>query len=191
MTSTQTPSRSFVARMLGAALLLGALHALGAGLANAAELIPSLALTKATDDNAGDAQVSGGLALRAGLLPFLKTEIGVSYREQSFYGDQLKLRTWPVTASLWLTPLPVLYAGGGVGWYQTTFDYSEATLIKDRTDRKFGVHLGGGLEIPIAPHFGLDLNGRYIFMTKERSELPPQEFNPDYWSTSLGLAISF
>ena len=37
----------------------------------------------------------------------------------------------------------------------------------------------------------LDLNGRYIFMDKSESQLPPNEFDPDFWSTTLGLAIRF
>jgi opacity protein-like surface antigen len=98
---------------------------------------------------------------------------------------------WPVTASLWLTPLSMLYAGGGVGWYHTTFDYNEALPLQDTTKQKFGVHLGGGLTLPLAPVLGLDLQGRYVFLNKAGIPPRPQSFNPDYWTTSLGLAIKF
>jgi len=55
-----------------------------------------------------------------------------------------------------------------------------------------GVHLGGGLNVPIGPRLGLDLSGRYVFMQKSDQNLQlPTTFNPDFWSTSLGLAISF
>lgn len=159
--------------------------------ATAGEIIPSLGITKSTDDNAGDAKFSGGLAFRGAIVPFLKAEVGVSYRQQSYFGDDLKIQQWPITGSLWLTPFPVLYAGGGIGYYQTTYKYSGALPFDDGTDQKFGVHLGGGLDVPIAPRLGLDISGRYIFMEQKQSELPPNEFNPDYWTTSVGLAIRF
>jgi hypothetical protein len=54
-----------------------------------------------------------------------------------------------------------------------------------------GVHLGGGVNLPIAPRLGLDLNGRYIFMQKEDDLQVPTTFNPDFWTLGLGLAISF
>src|SRR5205814_1094707 len=80
------------------------------------------------------------------VLPFLKTEIGVAYRSETRLGGDLKVRMWPVTGSLWLAPLPMLYAGGGVGWYHTTFDYAPALAIANETKERFGVHLGGGIE---------------------------------------------
>ena len=159
--------------------------------ARAAEFIPSIGMTKATDANAGDAKLSGGIALRASVLPFLKAEGGISYRQESISNGDVKLRMWPVTASVWLTPLPMLYAGGGVGWYRTTTDYRSTLPYKDTTTDLMGVHLGGGVEVPIAPHVGLDLNGRYIFMQKDSNLHVPTTFNPDFWTTSLGLAFKF
>jgi hypothetical protein len=139
-----------------------------------------------------EAKIFGGLALRADVLPLIKAEIGAAYRDESHFDGQLHRRTWPVTASLWLAPVSVLYAGGGVGWYHTTYDYDASIpLAQDHTDQKFGVHLGGGLMIPLASIVGVDLNGRYVFLEKETSELPPQEFDPDYWSTTVGLAFKF
>lgn len=97
----------------------------------------------------------------------------------------LKIRILSVTASLWLVPLPVLYAGGGVGWYRTTFDYRSALPIKDTTTLNLGVHLEGSLDVPIAPHLGLDLDGRYIFMQQDKDlQQLPTTFNPDFWTTS-------
>ena len=133
----------------------------------------------------------GSVALRAALLPFLSMEGGIAYRQDSFANDDLKVRQWPVTASLWLTPAPILYAGGGLGWYRTTYDYRSTLAFKDVTTDKVGVHLGGGLSLPVSPHLGLDLNGRYIFMQKDNSVKFPTQFNPDFWSTTLGLAFKF
>ena len=151
-----------------------------------------MGITKSTDSNAPDAQGFGGLAIRAALLPFLKAEGGIGYRQDSFADGDVKVRQWPVTASLWASPFPALYAGGGVGWYYTTFDYNSSLPFEDTTTQKMGVHLGGGLNVPMGSRLGLDLNARYIFMQKNNDNLHvPTTFNPDFWSTSLGLAISF
>lgn len=176
--------------IIGGALLLS-LVAMGVAVAHATEIIPSLGVTKAVKDDGADAKLYGGLAFRSQLLPLIQGEIGIAYREEDRSGDLLKLRMWPVTASAWLRPIPSLYAGGGAGWYYTTYDYASSTPFKDTTKQQFGVHLGGGLAIPLTPMVGLDLNGRYIFMKKQHSELPPESFNPDFWTTSLGLAFKF
>jgi hypothetical protein len=162
-----------------------------AGTSRAAQFIPSLGITKATDHNAGGGKIFGGVALRVPLLPFISAEGGIAYRQESFASDDLKVRMWPVTASLWLTPVPMLYAGGGLGWYHTTYDYQGTLPLPDTTTRNVGVHLGGGVAVPLAPGFGLDLNGRYIFMQGDNGVQFPTQFNPDFWSTSVGLAIKF
>jgi hypothetical protein len=156
----------------------------------ASELIPSIGVTKSINGD-GSAKVSGGLALRGGVLPFLQSEIGVQYRSETRDAGLLKVKQWPVTASLWLTPIPALYAGGGVGYYNTTLEYDQSLGLSNDTSRKFGVHLGGGMRMPLGPTASLDLNGRYVFLDQQRSQLPPNHFNPDYWTGSLGLAFHF
>jgi opacity protein-like surface antigen len=79
----------------------------------------------------------------------------------------------------------------GVGWYQTSFDYADRTGLPNSTSTNFGIHVGGGLEVPIAPAVGLDLNGRYVMLRDQESHLIPEKFNPDFWTTSVGLAIKF
>jgi hypothetical protein len=85
----------------------------------------------------------------------------------------------------------MLYAGGGLGWYRTTFDVRSSLPTRDWTTDKVGVHLGGGLAMPLTPALGLDVNMRYIFMQEENSLQFPTQFNPDFWSTLVGLAIKF
>ena len=156
----------------------------------AAEIVPSIGLTKPVDGDA-DARVFGGLALRGDLIPMLRSEIGVSYRSESRFDDQLHIRTWPITASVYLAPIPSLYAGVGVGWYQITFDYDEGLPFEDETNQEFGVHVGGGFQVPLAPSASLDLNGRYVMLRDQRSRLVPEKFDPDFWTTSVGLAFKF
>jgi hypothetical protein len=157
----------------------------------AAEIIPSILWTKSVDDNGGDAKMSGGLALRFPL-PLLKLEGAISYRQDKFSSGGLEVRQWPVTASAWLSPFPMVYVGGGLGWYRTTYDYASTLPYKDTTSQNTGVHLGGGLTVPIGPKLGLDFNGRYVFMQRNGDNVQlPTTFNPDFWTTSLGLAIRF
>ena len=163
---------------------------LGAVAARAGEIIPSVGITKPVNGDGG-AKVSGGLALRGNILPFLQTEIGATYRSEERDAGLLKVKQWPVTASLWVTPMPMLYAGGGVGYYHTTLQYDESLGLDSETSRKWGVHLGGGLKFPLGPTASLDLNGRYIFLEQQRSQLPPNHFDPDFWNTSVGVAFRF
>jgi opacity protein-like surface antigen len=190
-------SSAVAARLLTVALLLAVLASASA-FASAAptmQLIPSVGFEKSTDANAANGKAFGGVALRASILPFLSVEGGIAYRQESFFDNDLTVRMWPVTASVWLNPVPMLYAGGGVGWYRTTYDLKDNALFKDITVEKIGVHLGGGLAVPLTPALGLDLNGRYIFMQKDNklawSTAWPTEFNPDFWNASVGLAIKF
>jgi hypothetical protein len=189
---TSTSHRPYASARVAGIILLAALATSSPGIARAVEIIPSLGFTRSMDTNAGDAKALGGIAIRAALLPFLKAEGGIGYRQDSFANDDVKMRQWPVTASLWFSPLPMVYAGGGFGWYRTTLDYRDGLPFENSTSLKTGVHLGGGLEVPIAPRLGLDLNGRYIFMQKgDESAQLPTTFNPDFWTTSVGLAIHF
>jgi len=160
--------------------------------AQAAEIIPSVGITKSSRPGASDqAAISGGLAVRGDLLPMLQSEIGVSYRSEDRLNGAMTMRMWPVTASLWFKPLPALYAGGGVGWYHTTFDYSDALALPNETHQDFGVHVGGGLRVPLSSAAAVDLNGRYVFLHDQESRFIPATFDPDYWTTSVGLAIKF
>jgi len=159
--------------------------------ARGAELIPSIGITR-TVHGGNDASVFSGLALRGPLAPALVGEIAVGYHDDSRYGDQLHVRSWPVTASLYVSPMPVVYAGAGVGWYHTTLDYaSNLPALVDETTQRFGVHVGGGMELPLGGVTALDLNGRYVMLQPQESRLVPETFDPDYWTTSLGLAFHF
>ena len=180
------PSRgaATVARKL---MFLIAVSVLVCSAAEAAEIVPSVGLTRSIDGD--DTKSLVGIALRSPLLPVvLQSEIAVGYRQEEYFGGELKTKMWPVTVSALLTPLPVLHADAGAGWYNTTFDYKDP-LLKDETKQKFGVHAGGGLRMPFTPITALDLTGRYVWLQKQESRLVPQKFDPNFWTMSLGLAI--
>lgn len=178
-------------RVVAVAVVLAALAMLaGAGAAQPAEIVPSLGLSRPVEGG-GDSKLYTGLALRESILPLVRGELGVAYRSESRFDDQLRVRSWPVMASLYLTPVPTLYGGAGVGWYHTTFDYrTESPLLRDETKQLFGVHVGGGMQVPLAAA-ALDLNGRYVMLRDQQSRLVPEEFDPDFWTLALGVAIRF
>ena len=160
--------------------------------AGSLELIPSVGMSKGTDTNAAKAEFYGSVALRAAVLPMLKVEGGIAYRTESLSAaDNITLRVWPVTVSAWLTPIPMVYFGGGLGWYRETIDYATALQFPDVTTDRFGEHIGGGILIPITPKLGFDFNGRYVFMQPDNDLRLLTKFNPDFWSLSAGLAIGF
>ncbi len=187
---------SFVVRNgRSAALLLAAVLLATTALPRAAhafELIPSIGMTKSTDAQAPDGKFFGGLALRTAVLPMLKVEAGISYRQDEIDATNIQIRQWPLTLSMWFTPTPYVYAGAGIGWYRTTLDFPDTIPIENSTTQKVGVHLGGGVSIPMTSRVGLDLSGRYIFLqADDTSPLLPTEFDPDFWSLGVGLAVSF
>lgn len=187
----KTPTK--LLRMLTCTTLLSAAAVLvsGAPKAEAGEIIPSVGLSRPVRSGSDETTLFGGLAVRGNLAPVLKAEIGAAYREEDVNG-QFKIRQWPLTASMWLVPIPALYAGGGVGWYHTSYDFDDDALdFQNETDQSFGLHLGGGLNIPMTPNLGLDLNGRYVFLENVENKLSTEEFDPDFWTTTLGLAITF
>jgi hypothetical protein len=178
-------------RMLFGAPLLLAMLLIGIGAASAAEIVPSVGIARAASGD-GDLKTFAGLALRGSVLPMVKSEIGVAYRSEPYFNGDLNVRMWPVTASLWLTPLPTLYFGGGAGWYHTTYDYKQGLGFQDQTSQEFGTHVGGGLTIPLVPAIAsLDLNGRYVKMREKDSPLAPGRIKQSFWSTSLGIALRF
>ena len=184
-------SNKVLQRSLAAALLATGLALVMAPVAKAGEIIPSMAWTK-TPDADGETAISYGLALRGSLVPMVAAEIGLGYRKSDLFDGQVESTQWPVTASLWLKPTPMFYLGGGLGWYNTTLHYPNTPALASYTSQEFGVHLGGGMTLPLVPGVAsVDLNGRYVYLGEQQSELPPQSFKADYWTTSLGVAFHF
>lgn len=184
-------SAGAIERSLVAALLASGLALVLAPVARAAEVIPSMAMTR-NPDAGDDTRLSYGLAVRGSIAPMLAAEIGLGYRKDQLFNDTIESTQWPVTASLWAKPMPMLYAGGGVGWYNTTLHYPNMPALASKTSQKFGVHLGGGVTLPLVPGVAsLDLNGRYVYLGDQASDLPPNRFKADFWTTSLGVAFHF
>ena len=190
MHQSQPENLTLLNRAVIGALLFFAILLVGVQTARAAsnQLIPSVGLTRAVH---GDQEVTpyAQLGLRTTWAPVIMTEIGVAYRQDKFNDGDITVKSWPVTASLWLAPIPAIYAGGGVGWYQSSVDYSDNLPFSNFTTQKIGLHVGGGFTIPVTPAVGLDLNSKYVFLEKEnRNDL---SFDASHWTTSAGLAFHF
>ena len=176
--------------VIGLLVLLAMLLA-GLQAARAAEIVPSVGLTHATSGDGGY-KPCAGLAMRGSVLPMVKAELGVAYRNDPYQNGNLNVRMWPVTTSLWLTPLPMFYFGGGAGLYHTTYDYKDGLGLQDETSSEFGTHLGGGLAFPIVPAIAsIELGGRYIHLREKGTLLAPGSIKQSYINTSLGVAIKF
>jgi hypothetical protein len=63
--------------------------------------------------------------------------------------------------------------------------------FQDQTRQEFGVHVGGGVRVPVGPRASLDLGGRYVMLRDQEDPLVPERFDPDFWTADLGLAIRF
>ena len=151
-------------------------------------LIPSVGMTRAIH---GDNEVTpyGQLALRTHWAPLLSTELGVGYLQDHFNDNTITQRSWPIQASLWLAPVPQLYVGGGVGWYNNSLSFRDDLGLRNRTTQRFGTHVGGGLMVPLGSSVGLDVNAKYVFL--ERQQVDFVSFDPSNWTTSAGLAFRF
>ena len=184
------PFRSQLKSVLLGSLLSAALAVTTLNTVHAVQIVPSIGISQAPDG--GTSKTMLGLALRSGLLPRTQADIQVGYRSETrdFLGQSVDLRTTPVTLSLWLSPTPMLYAGGGVGAYLQTVEY-QGNIFPTSNQTQFGAHLGGGLHFPLAPMVGLDLQGRYVFLKEQTTALASGSFNPSFWTLSAGLAIGF
>jgi len=162
----------------------------GISAAHAMEIVPSAGLTKSTDGD-GPSKSYLGLAVRGSLIPMFKHETSIAYRSEEVFAGIVKSTTVPLTESIWFQPIPFLYAGGGMGVYFTTLTYKDVTPIPNSSSQKFGYHLGGGVNFPLVPMISLDLQTRYVFMNKQPTSVSQGSFDPDFWSTSAGIAIHF
>ena len=183
----------YVPRTMGAlALVLLAVGTATPVRAASVEIIPSIGMTRAVEGT-NETHTSYGLALRGSLGEILRPEIGASFRSESRFNENLRVKMFPVTASLWLQPIPAIYAGGGVGWYNTRFDYNQDVVpnVQDETRQEFGLHLGGGVRVPLSSMATVDLHGRYVMMRPQESRLVPEQFDPDFWNANLGIAFGF
>ncbi|MGH8015964.1 MAG: outer membrane protein [Candidatus Zixiibacteriota bacterium] len=123
----------------------------------------------------------------------LGAEGSISYRQEDYESGAVTVKSWPVTASGLIYPLPVIYGAVGGGWYNTTFDFNESYNMAgfdDRTEQEFGWHMGAGLEIPLTPKTKLFGDVRWVFLEYQLENLPTavvEDVNADFYSINAGI----
>lgn len=133
----------------------------------------------------------GGGLLRA-RSEFIGVEGAVDYRNEDLVGE-VDLKSWPVSASLLLYPLPPLYALAGLGWYNSTVDFPDDSLFEDQTDTELGYHFGVGVEAPIAPTVRLTGDVRWHFVNYEFDQIAESvgDVEADTYTINAGVLFFF
>ena len=136
------------------------------------------------DDNTGMA--GAFVRLGHGLLGLEGT---IDYRSKDV-GSGTTVKTWPVTASLLVRPLPIVFAGAGVGWYNTTVDFAD-DVLGNQTESTLGYQFGAGVQLPITPMVSLVGDARYHFVDYDFKDIPSNfDLNDaDYYSLHGGLMV--
>ena len=139
-----------------------------------------------------------GAALRLKLSPAIGIEGSVNYRQEKYANGGLTVRSWPVMVTGLIYPIPVVYGAIGVGWYNTTFDYSQELTLKNlanNTQQNFGWHLGAGLEVPLGEAAWLTGDVRYVFLNYDFGQLATAastgSLSSKFYVITVGLLFGF
>lgn len=155
---------------------------------------PHLGFQKIQDQDGTNHLV--GATMRIKLLSALAAEGSISYRQEDFDNSAITVKSWPVTVSGLLYPLPIIYGGVGGGWYNTTFDFDQVYNVAgfdDRTEQEFGWHLAAGLELPVSPDVSLFGDVRWVFLDQKFENLPDviiDDISADFHSINAGLLFN-
>ncbi len=109
--------------------------------------------------------VFGG-AVRIRLLNFISGEVAASYRSEDVEGGG-SIKTVPIQVSAMLHILPAVHATAGVGWYRVDANLDAVGMTLRSFDDQAsdaGLHVGGGLDVPLSPRLSLNLEARYVFL---------------------------
>jgi len=181
---SRTPSRRGLVWTAGIALLLSSAAPVGA--AGVGARIGRVSVPD-TDEGA----TTFGAFLRSGAV--LGVEGAVDYRTEKLGGGG-ELKTWPITASLVLQPIPMVYGLAGIGWYQTTLDFPSDLMIEKKTESKVGYHVGAGAQFPVLPPLSLLADVRYAYIDYDFGDAVTavSEFDGgNYVAVHLGAMIHF
>ena len=109
-----------------------------------------------------------GGQIRAGMSPRTSLELSFDVRTEENETETLRVREYPIQASLLLYPVRSAvspYFLGGAGWYSTRLEVlaGDETLSSETT-REFGWHAGIGGELRLGSHAGAHADYRYTFL---------------------------
>ena len=172
-----------------AGMLFGVLVLVWAGSSNATGLGLGAHFSRVHNQSSEDN--SNMLGIQARLRgPVIGVEGAIDYRNDDL-GSGIELKTWPVTASLLVYPIPAAYALAGLGWYNTTLDFPANSVFENNTQSSLGYHFGAGVELPLAPMFKLMGDVRWQFVDYEFEDIPSSIGKVDADSYSLNAGFLF
>ncbi|OGC02911.1 hypothetical protein A2V82_11625 [candidate division KSB1 bacterium RBG_16_48_16] len=145
---------------------------------------PQVGFHKAADADNGNFMT--GAALRLKLTPTLGVEGSINYRQEAFANGTLTVRSWPIMVTAMMYPLPIAYGAVGAGWYNTTFDFNN-DLIENETNQEFGLHFGGGLEMPVGSNVKFTGDIRYVFLNYDFDGVPFNDVDSNFYVITAGL----
>ena len=154
---------------------------------------PQLGIYKSQD--ADNAKLMGGAALRLRIDQGFGIEGSINYREEEYNNGYLTAKSWPVMVTGLVYPLPVAYGAIGAGWYNTSVDYNYPPgynggpgMNSSDTEQKFGWHFGGGVEVPVGQVGKLVGDIRYVFLDYNFKTLPGTNgVNSDFYVITAGM----
>lgn len=141
----------------------------------------------------GDPNWFGGGQLRLHPFKFLAIEGSVDYRKTDI--SSTTVRTFPVQGSLLIYPFGTKrlspFILGGAGWYFTNVEGPHGF---DKTQQRFGAHVGAGLQLFLSEHLSLDGTYRHIWLEKIESKdasLHDKNFQDNGHMVTFGLNLHF
>lgn len=142
----------------------------------------------------GSASWYGGGQVRLHLGEVFAIEGSADYRKNDF-GNDTTVHTFPVQASglLYLLPgkrvSPFLL--GGAGWYFTNVNGPDGY---DKTQNRFGLHAGGGLQVMLSRNWSVDGSYRFVWLERVQSKdenLQNKKFQDEGHMVTIGLNYHF
>ena len=138
----------------------------------------------------------GGAQARLHLVWLLAAELRGSYYSDSydvsnFGGIDVKNTPVQLSAMVYLLKLPRvgLHVLGG-GTYNALKLEGTGGVQGSYNENKWCAHAGAGLDIGLSNHFILNVDGRYVFLNVDPTNLPPATsgaYKGDYWTATAGL----
>lgn len=139
---------------------------------------------------------AGGVEARLHLVWLLAAEGRVSYFTNSYDvanlgGVDLKNTPVQLSAMLYLLKLPGfgLHILGG-GTYNAVRLEGTGNVTGSVNTDKWCAHAGAGVDIWFSKHFGMNVDGRYFFLSVDPGNLPPPtsgSYAGDYWTGTVSL----
>lgn len=156
--------------------------------AQSISLGPQLGYVKAQD---ADATYILGASLRLKLADFIGAELSGAYKKEKYADGLVDVHTYPIMLTGLIHFIPPLYAGAGIGWYNTTIEFDKSLNVPKQTDSQIGYHIGGGIELPLGR---LILTGdvKYIFLNLDLANITAKnvkDLKSDYMVISVGALI--